>query len=216
METALIFAGGECLHDHLADDLPMGDLVVAADSGYDAALGLGFRVDVLVGDLDSIRSTDIPGHVIVERHSPDKDETDLELALGLVAREGPSRVIVVGGAGGRLDHEVAVTGLLCSDRWRAIEEIDWVSNRAHAYVVRRRRVIHGDMGTLVTLVPMHGDASGVTTMGLHWALDHETLFSGTTRGVSNMMDGPVADIRVESGCLLVITGPFDDAQAPDR
>lgn len=206
METVLIFAGGEPLTSHLADDLPRGDLVVAADGGYDAAVDLGYRVDVLVGDFDSISTTDIPDHVIVERHPADKDATDLELALTLVARETPSRIVVIGASGGRLDHELAVAALLCSDRWAEIDEIDWLSNRGSAHVVRQRRIVHGDVGSVLTLLPMHGDAVGVRTKGLRWQLNGETLTAGATRGVSNLMDGPIADIQLDSGCLLAVIG----------
>lgn len=206
MENVLIFAGGDPPLPRIVEDLPAADFVVAADSGYDVATGLGFTVDVLVGDFDSISAREIPENVIVERHPVDKDATDLELALALVSRESPSRVVIVGASGGRLDHELAVAGLLCATRWDHIEEIDWVSERGTAHVVRGRRIIHGDVGALLTLLPMHGDAIGVTTTGLRWALRGETLPAGTTRGVSNIMDAPVADIRVAGGCLLVVSG----------
>lgn len=203
MEEVLIFAGGESLEPALAEDLPRGDLVVAADSGYDMAVELGYRVDVLVGDFDSISTTDIPQHVIVERHPRDKEATDLELALELVNRESPTRIVVVGASGGRLDHELAVTGLLCSERWREID-IDWVSNRGIAFVIWNRRIIHGDVGATLTLIPVHGEATGVTTKGLRWELEDDRLPAGTTRGVSNVFESPVADIQVGSGCLLAV------------
>lgn len=203
MQTALIFAGGDPLPPGLVGELPRADLVVAADGGYDAALALDVAVDVLVGDLDSISRPDIPEHVIVERHSPDKDATDLELALALVCRDSPDRIVVAGGSGGRVDHEIAVAALLCSPRWDQAE-VDWISTRGRAHVVRGRRIIHGDVGSILSLLPMHGDALGITTKGLRWALDDETLPAGSTRGVSNVMDSPVADVRVRSGCLLAV------------
>lgn len=206
METVLIFGGGDPPLARVVEDLPVPDLVVAANGGYDIAVGLGYRVDVLVGDLDSLIERELPEHVVTELHPPDKDATDLELALDLVSGEEPSRVIVVGASGGRLDHELAVASLLCSRRWAGIEEVDWISRRGAAYVVRGRRIIHGDIGAPVTLIPMHGDAHGVTATGLKWALDDETLAAGSTRGVSNVMQGPVADIKVEDGCLLVVCG----------
>lgn len=211
VEIVLIVAGGEAASPDTAADLPRADLVVAADAGYDAALALGLPVDVLVGDMDSIQATDIPRHVIVERHPPDKDATDLELALELVARDSPGRVVVLGGSGGRLDHELAVAGLLCSPRWIAIEELDWRSERGWAHVVRRRRVLHGDVGATVSLLPIGGDAYGITTTGLKWNLQEETLHTGTTRGVSNVMTAPVTDVRVSGGSLLVVfpDGPGD-------
>lgn len=204
MDTVLIFARGDATAEPLIDELPNADLIVAADSGYDLAISQGLSVDVLVGDLDSIEAEDIPTGVTIERHSPDKEATDLELALTKVARESPRRIVVVGGSGGRFDHELAAAQLLCSEAWSDIDELDWVTDRGWGHVVRDRRMIHGDVGTTVTLVPMGGPVYGVRTKGLKWDLDADTLGYGTTRGVSNIFTGPVADIRITGGCLLVM------------
>lgn len=204
METVLIFAGGDSPGSALADELPEPDLVIAADSGYDVAVAAGFAVDVLVGDMDSIATEIIPGHVIVERHDADKDATDLELALARVIEEKPQRIVVVAGSGGRFDHELATAALLCSDRWDQVEELDWVTDRGWGHVVRGRRIVHGDVGRLISLIPMGGAAVGVTTRGLRWNLEAATLHPGTTWGVSNEFTGPVADIRVGFGCLLAV------------
>lgn len=204
METVLIFAGGDSPSGSLTEELPEADLIVAADSGYDLALRAGYAVDVLVGDMDSIQSEVIPGHVIVERHPPDKDATDLELAMTRILVERPVRMVVVGGAGGRVDHEIATAQLLCSERWDAIDEIDWVTDRGWAHVVKGRRIIHGDPGAVISLIPVGGPAAGVHTKGLRWDLTDATMPPGTTWGVSNEFTGPVADIRIGSGCLLAV------------
>jgi thiamine pyrophosphokinase len=208
MDTVLIFAGGDSPTDWLAEEVPESDLVVAADSGYDLAVRSGFVVDVLVGDMDSITADVIPGHVIVERHERDKDATDLELALARVVEHRPQRIVVVGGAGGRVDHELAAAGLICSERWSQVEEIDWVTDRAWSYVIRDRRRIHGDVGSIITLIPMGGPVSGIETRGLRWDLANATMQAGTTLGVSNEFTAPVADVRVGEGCLLAVV-PFD-------
>jgi thiamine pyrophosphokinase len=203
MDTILIFAGGDPPEPDLAQEIPAADLVMAADSGYDAAVSLGYAVDVLVGDLDSIVTQTVPGHVIVERHPADKDQTDLDLALELAMRDEPSRVVVVGGTGGRLDHELATASLICDERWSEIE-VDWVSSRARAHVIRRRRIVHGDVGSIVTLLAVGGPVNGLTTRGLKWELANATFEPGSTWGVSNLMKTPIADIKVGSGCLLVV------------
>jgi thiamine pyrophosphokinase len=203
METILIFAGGDSLFPDLGQELPAADLVMAADSGYDAAVALGFGVDVLVGDLDSVVADRIPDHVIVERHPVDKDQTDLDLALELAMRDDPSRVVVVGGAGGRLDHELATASLICDERWEEVE-MDWVSSRGRAHVIRRRRIVHADVGATVTLLAIGGPVTGLSTRGLKWELEEATFEPGTTWGVSNVMQNPIAEIKVGSGCLLVV------------
>lgn len=204
MENILVFASSDSPAAAVVGELPNPDLVVAADGGYDYATRLGYTVDVLVGDLDSIETIEIPEHVIVEKHPEDKDASDLELALELVLRETPARVVIVGGSGGRLDHELTVIGLLGSDRWSAIDELDWISDRGRAHVIRDGRLVHGDVGATLTLVPIGGPATRVRTQGLRWNLEEETLEPGTTRGLSNVMTSPVADIRLATGCLLAV------------
>lgn len=202
MSSVVIFAGGEPPGPDIREDLPEAGLWLAADGGFDIAAGLGITVDIVVGDLDSVGP--LPRTMEVERYPVDKDSTDLELALDRALREDPERIVVVGGAGGRQDHELATATLLCADRYALVDEIDWLTHRARAYVVRGRRLIHGDPGDPVSLITMNGDASGVSTKGLKWPLDGETLTNGSTRGVSNRFQSPVSSIEVESGVLLVV------------
>lgn len=204
METILIFAGGDTPPTGMVEDLPSSGTIVAADSGYDSAIELGYRVDVIVGDLDSLRAVELPSHVVVERHPVDKDATDLELAMELAIRDSPERIVVVGGSGGRIDHELATAALLCSDRWQDIDEIDWVSGRGRGHVVHRRRIVQGDVGATLSLIAFGGPVVGIHTTGLQWNLEDDELRPGSTRGVSNVMTSPVADIRVGSGCLLAL------------
>ncbi len=204
MDTILIFASGESPDSDLLEDIPSADSVIAADGGYDLAVSLGFKVDVLVGDLDSLAIDLVPRDVMLERHSVNKDATDLELALGLASEEAPDRVVVAGGSGGRLDHELATAALLCSHKWSGIGEIDWLSGRGRGHVVSGHRLIHGDIGATITLLAIGGPAGEVRTKGLKWELEGETLQPGSTRGVSNEFVSPVCDMRVASGCLLAI------------
>lgn len=204
MSTILIFTGGNVPDGSIVDDLPSPDLIIAADSGYDIASSLGVPVDVVVGDMDSIAATELPGHVIKEQHPADKDQTDLDLAMELALREDPTRLVVVGGAGGRHDHELGVAALIASPRWSSVDELDWLSERSRVHVVRGRRILHGDIGATVSLIPVGGDALGITTRGLRWELRGGSLPSGSSRGLSNILTMPVVDIRVEAGCLLAI------------
>ncbi len=114
--TVVVLAGGDEGPGGLR--LPAADLVVAADSGAEVARRLGLRVDVLVGDLDSVRADTLSAlrdaDTEVVRHHRDKDATDLELALALATVGDPTRVVLVGGHGGRLDHALAVPGALAT------------------------------------------------------------------------------------------------------
>ena len=54
MDAALVFAGGDAIPRGLGELLDRDRLVIAADSGLDHAHALGFHVDLVVGDLDSV------------------------------------------------------------------------------------------------------------------------------------------------------------------
>lgn len=203
MSTIIIFAGGTKVPRGAVDELPGPDLVIAADSGYQLALTLGYDVDTLIGDMDSVGPLDdIPAATSIVRFPADKDATDLELAFELAVREQPQRIVLVGAEGGRFDHELSAVAMVCSDRWRHVPDIDWVRSDSISHVIRDARRVQGDPGDLFSLIPVGGDATGVTTTGLQWELKEDTLHAGSSRGVSNILLQTEILIQVADGVLL--------------
>lgn len=209
---ALVVAGGGAPEHHLLARVLAGrtpDLVVAADSGADVALGLGLEVHVLVGDLDSIsgagRRTVEAAGAEVEVHPTAKDETDLDLALRAAAERGAGEVVVLGGAGGRFDHLLGGVLLLGAEAHRGLTTTA-VLGEAVVTVVHgnRPRTVTGAPGDLVSLLAVGGPALGVRTEGLAWALVEETLDAGSSRGVSNVLEGTSATVATTGGVLLVV------------
>jgi thiamine pyrophosphokinase len=187
--------------------VPAAATVVAADGGLERARELGLDVDVVIGDLDSVTpetlaAAETAGARVV-RHPQAKDATDLELALDEAVALGARRVLLVASAAGRLDHLVASLLLLGSQRYAELE-LDALVGDALVHVIRRERTLEGTPGALLTLVPLGGPATGVTTQGLEYPLARETLQPGTTRGVSNVFTGTEARVGLDGGVLLAI------------
>ena len=187
--------------------VPDGGTVIAADGGLDRAAALGLEVDVLVGDLDSVSPAALAraesaGTRIV-RHPVAKDATDLELALDEALALGARRVLVIASAGGRLDHLAASLLLLGAERYAELE-LDALVGDALVHVVRSARTLRGTPGELLTLLPLGDGAEGVTTSGLEYPLDGETLGPGSTRGVSNVFTAAEARVTLAEGVLLAI------------
>ncbi|HEX2152376.1 MAG TPA: thiamine diphosphokinase [Acidimicrobiia bacterium] len=200
----VVFSGGEPLPATLAGEITDEAYLIAADSGLDTALSWGYDVDLVVGDLDSVSGEALAASSApIERHSPDKDATDLDLALEAALRLDPDRIVVIGGQGGRFDHLLGTVLLLTSDRWAGVD-LEWVAGGGRVRVVRAGVTLHGAPGALLTLLAVGGPATGVTTSGLHWDLADATLQPGSTRGVSNVFIGPVANVRLTAGLLLAI------------
>jgi thiamine pyrophosphokinase len=207
MTTVVVLAGGP---DRPAVvELPRGAAVIAADSGAD----LGWPVDLVVGDLDSISPETLAGIERVERHEAEKDASDLELALAAALRLEPERILVLGSAGGRLDHLFGSLLILAADAYAGVR-VDAQIGAAAVHVVRDERRLLGEPGELISLFAVHGPAEGVATEGLVYPLDGETLEPGSSRGLSNVFAAPEARIVLERGVLLAVR-PSGSAAAAD-
>jgi thiamine pyrophosphokinase len=220
--TVVVVAGGDTFGRVVLSRLALLEpdaITIAADSGIDLAFALGRRVDVAVGDFDSVTTAGLEramdeGAEIV-RHPAAKDATDLELTLDVAVRRGARRLVVMGGHGGRLDHLLANVALLSGPSLASCEVTAHLGP-ALLTVVRGpgERSLQGEVGELVTLIPQHGDAAGVTTTGLAYPLRDEALASGTSRGVSNLFTTASATVRLTAGVLAVIQP--DHHQRPEQ
>jgi thiamine pyrophosphokinase len=186
------------------------DQVIAADGGAGSLDRIGRRPDRLIGDLDSIEPP-LAGRlaaagVRVDRHPPDKDASDTELAVEAALAAGATEVVLLGAFGGsRIDHELANL-LLLADPALAGRDIRAVRGGS---VVRAlhggsRVDLRGAVGDVVTLLPVGSDATGVTTDGLRWPLASATLRLGRSRGLSNEVVSGPASVLIEGGTLLVV------------
>jgi thiamine pyrophosphokinase len=180
-------------------EIPPGATVVAADGGAE----WGVAVDLVVGDLDSISAETLARVEHVERHPEAKDASDLELALAAALRFEPDRILVVGGAGGRVDHLFGELLLLAADAFASVQ-VDAELGSAAVHVIRGERVLAGVPGELVSLFAVHGEATGIVTDGLVYPLRGETLEPGSTRGLSNVFAAAAARVCLERGVLLAI------------
>lgn len=206
-----------------ADDvrwLDAADLVIAADGGAAGLDASRRRPDRLVGDLDSTDASLVErleaGGVPVDRHPADKEATDTELALRAAIDAGATAILLLGALGGqRLDHELANLLLLADPE---LAELDVRIVRGSTTV----RVLHGagsltldgSAGGLVSLLPIGGDARGVSTRGLRWALAGATLRLGASRGISNEITTSPASVSLEHGRLAVIESAPEGARTP--
>ncbi len=208
--VTLVVAGGARPDPLVIAALPDIDRCVAADSGADVAIGMGLRVDLLVGDLDSVSPAALAqvrneGGDLRE-HPRDKDRTDLELAIDAALENEPERLVVVGLAGGRFDHALANIGVLAA-AGREGTEVDGLIGSARLAVIRGTRTLSGALGETLSLLPLLGTAAGITTKGLEFPLNDEPLRAGSARGMSNRFVATEATIEVRSGSLVAVQ-PF--------
>jgi thiamine pyrophosphokinase len=211
LHSALIFANGETADGPMVRQALAwaGDaLLIAADGGARVAQHYGLRVDVVIGDMDSLSPDELETlraqGSAVRQYPEEKNETDLELALHYAADQGAGRVRILGGVGGRLDQTLGNIYLLAlpilTDR-----DVRLVADAQETWLLRPgHNVIAGAPGDTVSLIPISGTVEGVRTANLYYPLREETLAFGPARGLSNVMQTDEAHVWVGAGRLLVV------------
>ncbi len=180
-----------------------GDIVIAADGGYDKLKALGIKPDLLLGDFDSIEAVAEEANAELLRYPAEKDDTDMMLAVKTGFERGYEAFVIYGGVGGRLDHTLANLQTL-------------------AYIARHggRGYLMGD-GFVITALHNNelllsankrgnisifahgGDARGVTLEGLKYPLNNAVLSCDMPLGVSNRFTGVPSRVSVEDGVVIV-------------
>lgn len=183
------------------------DLILAADGGALHCLKYGLPPAAVIGDLDSLAEKHLEalkalGAEIIQ-HPTRKDFTDLELAIDYAQKRGANPVILVGALGGRWDQTLANLLLPAAFPDLDLRLIDGLQEMVFLRP-GRRGIITGRPGDTVSLIPLAGDAAGITTAGLEYPLDAETLRFGATRGVSNMLLLSQAEVSLVSGLLACV------------
>ena len=210
---ALILVNGELYKpDILRRRISAGvfDLVVGVDGGARYADTLSVTLDAVIGDMDSLSDLELQSisALKVISYLAEKDELDLELALLYAEEQGADQIVMVGVMGGRMDMAIANIMLMTHAGLSSRRIEIWHGQETGWGIKPPGKSITGTPGDTVSLIPLGGDVSNITTQGLKYPLRDEKLSFGQVRGVSNMMDKSSADIEFSQGFLLVIHVPL--------
>jgi thiamine pyrophosphokinase len=200
---AFVFGGGDIYPEYIEERPDGDDIVICADSGYKNAISMGVKVDVLVGDFDSLgRIPDGIGEVI--QVPAEKNSTDTQLAVDIATERGANEIIIVGSTSGRADHTLSTLAIL---------ELLW-DKRIPAIVVNgqnRVRFIR-DSGTILirsmykyfSIVTLDNIAKKVSIEGAKYPLVKKDIKRGFQFAVSNEIVKNAALITVKKGAVYII------------
>ncbi len=180
----------------LASLLAGYDIIIAANGGAEHCRRAYIAPSVVLGDMDSI---DHIGKIEKIIFSPQKDASDMELAVEYAIGLGYKEMDVFGALGGRIDHQLCNL-MVCANHagcLRIKDKYSTIIAASRGHDVR----IDGSAGDVITLAALV-DARCATD-GLQYPLHNEYLRRGS-RGLSNVMKGAVASIRVMSGLVIII------------
>lgn len=201
MKTCYIVGAGDFFGDFHPSE---GDLVIAADGGYDTLLKKGYDCHLFVGDMDSLELH--PTGVEILRYPIEKDETDMFLAYYEGRRRGYNRFVVYGGVGGRIDHTFANFSLLIYGKEEG-DEITLVADGYKIFAIKNEKIsLRARKGAHLSVFAFSGKANGVSIIGAEYEVRDVSLSPEFPLGVSNSFTDNEVLIEVSDGVLLIMAG----------
>jgi thiamine pyrophosphokinase len=207
-----ILAGGpEELLPDFTDYLGENAIWVGVDRGVFHLLNRNIIPEIAFGDFDSVSPEEL---VFIERqvskmkrYKPEKDETDMELALNWALAQKPSVIRLFGATGGRLDHLFANVHLLLNP----LKE----KNPASVYLIDRHNIAFlkepgsysmekMETKKYISFVPLTLEVSGITLEGFKFPLKNKHISLGSTLCISNELISDYGTFSFSEGILIVI------------
>ena len=204
MVKIVVVAGGD------SSLLPKNqDIYLGVDGGCLKLLEQGLPLDIAVGDFDSISEVDFRKIQAqakqVVQSIPEKNDTDLELALKTVFEDYPDAAVTVYGAfGGRLDHFLSNIFLPTDpDLAPYMEQIQLVDGQ--------NRLIYRPAGcheiqpdpamSYVGFMPVGQGHLEIT--GAKYPLHQENYFLKAMYGSNEFLDQPI-QVSLDRGYLVIV------------
>ena len=199
-----LFAGGTI--DSFQMDF---DLFIGVDRGSLFLIEQGICPDLAVGDFDSVSEKELAlicsQSKEVLQAQPEKDDTDLELAVKAVfARYPQAQVTIFGAFGGRLDHTLANIFLPSNPEITPYMQQIRLCNAQNElrYCPQGRHEIKPVAG-MNYLAFMPGDDSRLTIEGAKYPLNESNYFFKKVYASNEFIDEPVF-LECQSGYVIII------------
>ena len=204
MVKIVVVAGGD------SSLLPKNqDIYLGVDGGCLKLLEQGLPLDIAVGDFDSISEVDFRKIQAqakqVVQSVPEKNDTDLELALKTVFEDYPDAAVTVYGAfGGRLDHFLSNIFLPTDpDLAPYMEQIQLVDeqNRLVFRPAGSHEIQPDPTMTYVGFMPVGEGRLEIT--GAKYPLHQENYFLKAMYGSNEFLDQPI-QVSLDRGYLVIV------------
>lgn len=206
MRLAYVFFNGDLLgkKEYYLNLLKseQGD-IFCADGGANLLEELNLTPKELWGDLDSISQNllnkYVENGVIIKKFPKDKDFTDGELILQHLSDKNYDKIIIIGGLGGRRDHEL--TNLTLAFKFKNLK---FLTEREEIFAIDKNLYLKEIEGKTFSLIPFSEKITDLTLKGFKYPLENYTLHQGDSICMSNVVINKVAKISFKEGKLLGI------------
>ncbi|MEH6953884.1 thiamine diphosphokinase [Neobacillus drentensis] len=207
-----ILAGGpESLLPDLSEYLEKDSIWVGVDRGVYYLLKRNITPKIAFGDFDSVSAEElmfIEERVTeLKKYKPEKDETDMELALNWALDQNPSMIRLFGATGGRLDHLFANVHLLVNPlRTKKSANICLIDKYNLIFIKGPGHYTIEKINTkkYISFVPLTLNVQNLTLEGFKFPLENRHISIGSTLCISNELNSDYGTFSFSEGILIVI------------
>ncbi|MCF6776193.1 thiamine diphosphokinase [Thiotrichales bacterium 19X7-9] len=178
-------------------------LIICTDGAYLHVKALPHilkKLNVVIGDFDSINKNEIIDQHIDVIHNPDQNSTDFDKALAYLYDQGIKKIIVYGASGLSSDHFLGnlSTALL----WKDKLELEFRDRYGVFFFIHSGVELKGIKEQKVSVIPFF-EVNNIYYEGLQYPLNGESLVFGKRIGTRNLAVSDSVIIRYDSGNVLV-------------
>ncbi len=208
LDRCVIVSGGEYSP---VSGLLQEDFVIACDRGYQWCERMGLKPDLLISDFDSYDGP-VAQDIRLDRHIPEKDDTDTMLAVRYAVEHGFRSILVCCALGGRLDHLIANLQAMLFAQAHGVsavlqcEDTEIFTLRNSSLKLPRRD------GWSLSVFALDGPCRGVCIRGAKYPLENAELIPSLPLGVSNQWIAEEAVISVLEGTLMIVLSELTDGK----
>ena len=203
MKNYLISIGGNSTSNVLNIESNFEE-IIAVDSGIEHLLNLSLNPNTLIGDLDSISKKSLDevkkNGVKILAFNSNKDQTDFELALNYLEETEKSKVYIIGGESGEIDHLISIFLLIPSKSF--FENIIWLYGDKRI-IFRQKLELNIKKLTKFSVIPLT-DLTNLSIDGAEWNLDNKDIQFGETLTLRNNTNEEQLNIRCDKGVFALI------------
>ena len=203
MKNYLISIGGNSTSNILSIESNF-DEIIAVDSGVEHLFKLSLDPNTLIGDLDSISENSLDkvkkNGVDIIAFNSNKDQTDFELALNYLEETEKSKVYIIGGESGEIDHLISIFLLIPSKSF--FENIIWVYGDKKI-IFRQKLKLNVKKMSKFSIIPL-SDLSNLSIDGAEWNLENKNIQFGETTTLRNVANKDEINVNCDTGVFAFI------------
>ncbi|MFA5620009.1 MAG: thiamine diphosphokinase [Weeksellaceae bacterium] len=180
-------------------DFTQFDKIFCTDGAFVYLKQRGILPDVITGDFDKIRQTELPETAEIIQ-TPNQEFTDFEKSLQIILERGFSEVHIYGGSGKEQDHFLG--NLSVCFKFKDEMKLIFYDDYGYYFFADYKTELNGYKGRMISLFPFP-ETLGITTKGLLYPLNDEDLKMTGRIGIRNQAVDDEVLITYNKGDLLI-------------